>query len=95
MSDILEIKCPMCKGIIMIEKSTGDVVEHKAAVHEKVGFDDFLNAQKNKSSQWNEKMQKAKENELKKKERWEEKFKKAKEDPDSIEGEYHSPFELE
>jgi len=89
----LEVKCPMCKGTLWIDRSTGKVVDHKSADKKKVDLDSFLEEQKNRSSKWEHKLKSAESVEAKRKAEIEAKFKKAKENPDEIEGDYQSPFQ--
>lgn len=88
----LQVKCPMCKGMLWIDRTSGKVVDHKAADQKKVDFDSFMKARSEQSSKWEEKMKKAKENEAKRKSELDAQFRKAAEDPDQIEGDYESPF---
>jgi ATPase subunit of ABC transporter with duplicated ATPase domains len=89
---LFEIKCPLCKGTLWVDQSTGKVVDHKSADQKKTDFDDFVKQQKEKSSQWEDKFKKAAEEKAKRKAEIEQKFKTAKEKPDEIEGDYESPF---
>ncbi len=89
---ILEIKCPMCKGTMWLDQSTGKVVDHKSADQVKASFDSFMKAQQEKNSRWEDKLHRAKDETAKRKAELEERFRKAREDPDSIEGDYESPF---
>jgi len=82
----------MCKGTLWIDQSTGKVVDHAAADHQKTDFNDFVKKQKEKSSLWEDKFKKAAEDTAKRKAEIEEKFKNAKEKPDEIQGDYESPF---
>lgn len=89
---ILEIACPMCKGSIWIDQSTGKVVDHKSADQKKVDFGEFMKSQEERGSKWDQKMEAAKDDEQKRRAEMEERFRKARENPDEIEGEYESPF---
>jgi hypothetical protein len=89
---ILEVKCPMCKGSLWIEQSTGRVVDHKTAEQQKVSLDLFLQEQKSKSSKWDDKIVKAKDDVAKRKAEIEERFKSAKEKPEDLPDDYESPF---
>jgi hypothetical protein len=89
---LFEVKCPLCKGTLWIDQSTGRVVDHASADHQKSDFEDFMKKQKGKSSGWEDKFKKAKDDEARRKAEIEEKFRNAKENPDAIEGEYESPF---
>jgi hypothetical protein len=90
---LFEIKCPMCKGTLWIDPASGKVVDHKSVDQQKVNFDEFLKDQK-KGKAWDDKFQKAKEEEARRKAEIEMKFKKAKEDiePGSVEP-LTSPFD--
>jgi hypothetical protein len=75
-----------------VDQSTGKVVDHQSADHQKTDFDGFMKKQKEKSSQWEDKIKKAAEDTAKRKAEIEEKFKVAKEKPEEIQGDYESPF---
>jgi uncharacterized protein YbaR (Trm112 family) len=89
---LLEIKCPLCKGSLWVDQSTGRVVDHKSADQQKMSLDGFLKAQQEKAGKWDEKMARSKDEDAKRKSELEERFKKARENPDEIQGEYESPF---
>jgi len=91
---LFEIKCPMCKGTIWIDPSSGRLIDHKSADHKKLDLQDFMKSEKNKSSELEGKLIKAKEEHEKRKLQLEEDFKHAKEHPEDLEGEeYQSPFQ--
>ena len=89
---VLEIKCPMCKGSIWIEQSTGKVIDHKSADQQKVDFNSFLKSQDSRSSVLEEKARKAKEEMARRKAEIDQQFKQAKEHPDELKGDIESPF---
>jgi uncharacterized protein YbaR (Trm112 family) len=89
---LFEIKCPLCKGTLWIDQSTGKVVDHKSVDHQKADFDGFLQARKNRNPQWEDKFKKVQAEKAKRKAEIEEKFKMAKENPDELKGEMDSPF---
>jgi Zn-finger nucleic acid-binding protein len=89
---MLEIKCPMCKGTLWIDQSNGKVVDHSSAEHAKADFDSFMKAQQDKSSRWDDRLHKAKDETAKRKAEIDERFRKARENPDSVQGDYESPF---
>ena len=91
---LFEITCPMCKGTIWIDPSTGRLIDHKSADHKKIDLQDFLKSQKNRGTELENKFKKAKEESEKRKEQMEKDFKHAKEHPEEIKGEeYQSPFQ--
>jgi hypothetical protein len=90
---LFEIKCPMCKGTIWINPSTGKIVDHKSADHKKIDLNDFLKTQKERGSKLEQQFKKAKEEQEKRKQEMEEKFKRTKEHPEEFEGDYQSPFQ--
>jgi hypothetical protein len=90
---LFEIKCPLCRGTIWVDPSTGKVVDHKAVDKPKADFDGFLKAQKNHNPQWDDKFKKIQEEKAKRKAEIEEKFKQAKENPDELQGNVDSPFQ--
>ncbi|NLP02964.1 MAG: hypothetical protein GX089_10745 [Fibrobacter sp.] len=78
---LFEVKCPICKGTLWIDPASGKVVDHKTIDQQKTSFEDFLK-NRNKGTAWDEKFQKAKEEEKKRKTEIEANFKKAKESPE-------------
>jgi len=91
---LFEIKCPMCKGTLWIDPATGKVVDHKSTDQQKVEFDAFLKAQKNRDPAWDEKFKKARDEEAKRKAELDQKFKQAaKEGPVGPDDKPMSPFE--
>ena len=90
---LFEIKCPMCKGTIWINPSTGKIVDHKSADHKKIDLNDFLKTQKDRGLKLEEQFKKAKEDQEKRKQEMEEKFKRTKDHPEEFEGDYQSPFQ--
>ncbi len=78
---LFEVKCPMCKGTLWIDPATGKVVDHKTPDQQKANFEEFLK-NRNKTTAWDDKFQKAKEEEKKRKTEIEANFKKAKETPE-------------
>lgn len=46
----LEIECPMCHGILVVDKETGKILEHKEFKKEKQSLEDFLEKEKNANS---------------------------------------------
>ncbi len=89
---VIEIRCPMCKGSIWVEQSTGKVVDHKSADQQKVDLDGFLQEQKSKSGKWDDRMVKAKDDVKKRRAEIEQQFKAAKEHPEDLKDDYESPF---
>lgn len=89
---ILEIKCPMCKGSIWIEQSTGAVVDHKSGDQQKVSLDSFLKDQKGRAGKWDEKLNRAKDDTARRRTEIEERFRHAKEHPEELKGDVDSPF---
>lgn len=91
---LFELKCPMCKGTLWIDPSSGRLVDHKSADHKKIDLQDFMKSQKNRGSELEDKFMKAKEDSAQRMEQMEKDFKKAKEHPEELKGgEYQSPFE--
>lgn len=89
---MFEIKCPMCKGTIWIDPSSGDVVDHKPADSGKMDFGDFMKKREGQGAALEEKFRKAKEEKEKRRKRMEQDFKKAGEHPEELKGEFDSPF---
>jgi hypothetical protein len=80
---LLEIKCPICKGTLKVDITTGEVVEHVEYEPPKANFEDFLSSRK-KGVAWDDKIKKAQEDQAKRKAEIEMKFKQAKENPDTL-----------
>ena len=57
----LTIECPMCKGEIVVDADTGEVLSHKEYKKEVKSFDDFLKEQSTRSSDLEAKFAAAKE----------------------------------
>jgi hypothetical protein len=90
---LFEIKCPLCKGTLWIDPATGKVVDHKAIDQKKANFDDFLKSRQ-KGTAWDDKMKKAKEDEVKRKAEIEQQFKSAKDSKEVIpDGPFHTPLD--
>lgn len=89
---LFEIKCPMCKGTLWVDPSTLKVVDHKPADHPKASLEQFLQDRK-KGVAWDDKFQKAKEEEARRKAEIEMKFKKAKEEDVGSAEPFKSPFD--
>jgi hypothetical protein len=68
----------MCKGTLWIDLSTGKIVDHQSADHQKGDFNEFLK-NRQKGVAWDDRLKKAKEEEKKRKEEIEQKFRKARE----------------
>ncbi len=78
----LTIECPMCKGEIVVDAETGEVLSHKEYKKEVKSFDDFLKAQSTRSSDLEAKFVAAKEAEKSRRELLEKKFEAAKQNKD-------------
>jgi hypothetical protein len=89
---LVEIKCPLCKGSLWIDLSSGKVVDQKSADHQKADFGTFLKSQDGRVNALEEKARKAKEEAVKRKAEIDSMFKKAKENPDELKGDVESPF---
>jgi hypothetical protein len=90
---LFEIKCPMCKGTIWIDPSSGKIVDHQSVDHQKGDFNEFLKSRQ-KGVAWDDRFQKAREEEKKRKADIEQKFKQAKDSPgEESEKPMSSPFD--
>lgn len=78
----LTVQCPMCKGEIVVDAESGEVLSHKEYKKEVKSFDEFLKEQNNRSSDLEAKFAAAKEAEKKRKELLEKKFEAAKQNKD-------------
>ena len=83
---LMEIKCPICKGTLFFDPSTGKIVDHKTADHQKADFGEFMKSRRNQSSMWDNKIKKSLDDKAKRKAELEEKFRQAKENPDALPG---------
>jgi phage FluMu protein Com len=92
---LLEIKCPLCKGVIWVEQSTGKVVDHKSADQKKADFSAFIEGEKSRAGQWDDRIQKVRDESARRKAEWEERFKHAREHPDELKGDVENPFKWE
>jgi hypothetical protein len=90
---LFEIKCPMCKGTLFIDPSTGKVVDHKAVDHQKADFNQFMKSRE-KGVAWDDKLSRMKDDQARRKAELEEKFKKAKDEgPVNPDEAMKSPFD--
>jgi hypothetical protein len=80
---LFEVKCPLCKGTLLIDPASGKVVDHQSADHQKGNFNEFLK-NRGKGVAWDNRFQKAKEDEAKRKAEIEQKFKQAKDTPSAL-----------
>jgi hypothetical protein len=78
----LTVECPMCKGEIVVDADTGEVLSHKEFKKELKSFDDFLKEQKSRSSELDAKFAAAKEAQKSRAELLEKKFEAAKQNKD-------------
>lgn len=78
----LTIECPMCKGEIVVDAETGEVLSHKEFKKETKSFDDFLKEQASRSADLDAKFAAAQEAEKHRKELLEKKFEAAKNNKD-------------
>jgi Zn-finger nucleic acid-binding protein len=92
---LFEIKCPMCKGSIWIDPSSGKVVDHRSADHHKAGLGEFLKQEKEKSAGWDDKLRRAKDDQEKHKADLEAKFRKAQENADQLTEGIDNPYKWE
>jgi hypothetical protein len=83
---LFEVRCPLCKGTLWIDPASGKVVDHQSADHKKGDFGEFMK-NRQRGVAWDDRMQKAKDEEARRNAEIEEKFKKAKDDRDAGPGE--------
>lgn len=76
-----EVECPMCHGILVIDKDSGKVLEHKEFKKEKRSLEDFLASEKNRTQELDEKFAAAREREKNRLSEIEKKFEAAKNNP--------------
>ncbi|MBD3391148.1 MAG: hypothetical protein GF418_03740 [Chitinivibrionales bacterium] len=89
---LFEVRCPMCKGMLWIDPSSGKVVDHKAGGHQKADFNEFLKTHKDRGNVLEDKFRKAKIERDKMKEELDKKFKDARKVAEEFEGEVDNPF---
>jgi hypothetical protein len=90
---LFEINCPMCKGTIWVDPSTGRVVDHQAADHQRASLDEFMKMQKNRGSALEEQFKKAKAEQEKRREQMDSQFRKAGQNDDGKPDTMRSPFD--
>ncbi len=75
----------------MYDDVAGKIVEHKAHEQPKTDFGAFLKAQKTRPA-WDDKFQKARDEDARRKQEREELFKKVSENPEDLGGDYQNPL---
>lgn len=55
MANIIEVKCPKCNEILVIDVDAKEVIEHKEIPKAKVSLEDFIESQKNRASELDQK----------------------------------------
>ena len=78
----LTIECPMCKGEIVVDADTGEVLSHKEYKKETKSFDEFLKEQSTRSSDLEAKFAAAREAQKNRQELLQKKFEAAKQNKD-------------
>lgn len=76
-----EVECPMCHGILVVDKDSGKVLEHREFKKEKRSLEDFLESEKNRTQELDEKFAAAREREKNRLSEIEKKFEAAKNNP--------------
>lgn len=77
----IEVICPCCDNILLIDTSTKEVISHRE--HKKqVSLQDFLESEKNKPQELEKKLMEAKEKEKNREEYLKQKFEEAKNNKD-------------
>ncbi len=80
----LKIECPFCKGKLILDPKSGEIIHKEEAKREKASFDDFLEKRKTRSKDLSDKFGKAQEAQKKRKEMIEKKFKWAKDHEEEL-----------
>jgi len=83
----------MCKGTLWVNPSTGEVVDHKAADHQKADLNQFLKTQKDRGSLLEDKFKKARLEQDRRKQSLNERFKDARKLADASKEDMGSPFQ--
>ena len=78
----LTIECPLCKGEIVVDAETGEVLSHREFKKAVKSFDEFMKSEKNKSAELEAKFAAAKEAEKGRRELLEKKFEAARQNKD-------------
>ena len=78
----LTVECPMCKGEIVVDADTGEVLSHKEFKKELKSFDEFMKEQNNRSADLDDKFAAAKEAQKHRQELLDKKFEAAKQNKD-------------
>lgn len=81
MTQTLEIKCPMCHGILIVDRDSGKVLEHREFKKEKLSLEDFIQSEKTRSADLDKKFAEAREKEKNRLSEIEKKFEAAKNNP--------------
>ncbi len=77
----MEVECPMCRGILVIDSDSGKVLEHRECRKERQSLEDFLGKEKNRAAELDKKFEEAKEREKNRLSEIEKKFQAAKNNP--------------
>ncbi len=77
----LEVSCPGCKAVLVVDAETGAVLSHREAKKDMGSLEDFMAKQKNRSAELDAKFQTAQEKEKHKMELLDKKFEAAKQNP--------------
>lgn len=81
MTQTLEIECPMCHGILIVDRDSGKVLEHREFKMEKLSLEDFIQSEKTRSADLDKKFAEAREKEKNRLSEIEKKFEAAKNNP--------------
>lgn len=77
----LEVECPLCHGLLIVDRDTGKVLEHREFQKEKKTLEDFLKSEKTRSADLDKKFAEAREREKNRLSEIEKKFEAAKNNP--------------
>ncbi|NLB63464.1 MAG: hypothetical protein GX801_05075 [Fibrobacter sp.] len=78
----LNVSCPCCQTVIVVDALSGEVFSHEKPKKEKESIAEFMERQKNRSQELDAKMAAAMEKQKNRKELLERKFQAAKENKD-------------
>ena len=81
MTQTLELECPMCHGILIVDRDSGKVLEHREFKKEKHSLEDFIQSEKTRSADLDKKFAEAREKEKNRLSEIEKKFEAAKNNP--------------
>jgi len=90
---LIDVTCPCCGEVLSVDTAAKTAQKNGPAKSAKVDLEGFLKGQKNRVDDLEALFKKSSEESRKRQVELEQGFRKAAENPDSVEGEYQSPFQ--